>query len=214
MDPRPKPAEDYDSLPGEHVTIDQIVAMNLRYWRIAAELKQHELGERAGISKANMSALERSADGERNPRRFDAQTIVTLAVALGLPVSALFLPPPDDGISKRYLFDAAGACKDMGDLVNHVLSDPPAPDDEHGAPLMALYAERYFGAISRYTELSPDEVDSWIGDLANAVRRRDAADEIRENRAALARIIADYDRRAEAIARAGGFTQDDEGGQQ
>lgn len=204
MDGNPEAAGDYGKLPAVHVTIDQVVAMNLRHWRIAADLKQHELGEMAGISKANMSALERSADGERNPRRFDAQTIMTLAVALGIPAAALLLPPPDDGIARRYVFEAAGSCRDMTDLVNHVLSDPP----DTGSKVADLYAERFFAAVSRYTALSPEDVDEWVGTLATRQRRRDAADEIRELRGALARIIADYDRRSEALARAGGLDED------
>jgi transcriptional regulator with XRE-family HTH domain len=211
MDHHPRDAEDYSGLPGEHVTVDQIVAMNLRHWRIAANLKQHELGERAGISKANMSALERSADGERNPRRFDAQTLATLGIVLGVPLAAFFLPPPDDGISKRYLFHAAGDCHDMAALVSYLISDPPAPDD---VALAAQYAERYFAAIRRYTELDPDEPDGWIGNMASIQRRREAIDRIRTQRAALAGVIEDLDRRAEAIADAGGLTDNDDGGPQ
>jgi transcriptional regulator with XRE-family HTH domain len=206
MDPEPRDAEDYSGLPGVHVTVDQIVAMNLRHWRIAADLKQHELGERAGISKANMSALERSADGDRNPRRFDAQTLMTLGIALNIPVAAFFLPPPDDGIGKRYLVQLAGECRDMAAIFGYVISDPLPADD---GPLAVPYADRYLAAIRQYSPMDPDAPDAWIGNLASIERKREAVDRIRRQRAALAEAMWDLDRRAEAIAEAVGLNDDE-----
>src|SRR5260221_186 len=106
----PHPMEavgDYSSLPGEHVSIDQVVAMNMRYWRRKAGLTQEELGERIGWTAPNVSAAEVSARARKDRRRFDAHILAALAKALGVPVAALFLPPEDDGVAKRYLFQAA-----------------------------------------------------------------------------------------------------------
>src|ERR1700690_800863 len=90
--------------PAEQVTVDQLVALNIRHWRNAAGLTQADLGGRLGWSAANVSAAERSADPARDPRRFDAQTLTEIALALGVPLAALFLPPGDDGERACYLF--------------------------------------------------------------------------------------------------------------
>jgi len=194
---------DFSGLPGVHVTVDQIVAINLKYWRQAAQLTQAQLGTIAGLSKANISALERSAGEDTDPRRFDAQTIFTMAIILGVPAAAFFLPPPDDGISRRYLFEAAGECQDMAALVNYLISDPP---DRDGSALAAVYEERYLAAVRRYTKLPAGEPDGWRGDLASAEQRRMAIEQIRTQRATLAGIIDALDRRVDAIADAGGLS--------
>ena len=87
-----------------HVTIDQIVAMNMRYWRRAAGMTQEDLGFRLGWSAANVSAAERSAEEGRDRRRFDADTLTALSLVIGVPLHAFFFPPGDDGDGKRYVF--------------------------------------------------------------------------------------------------------------
>src|SRR5450755_4005243 len=91
-------------LPAEHVTIDQIVARNMRHWRRTAGMTQEELGARLGWSDRNVSAAELSSDEKRDRRRFDAQTLANLSLALCVPLIAFFLPPDDDGFPARYIF--------------------------------------------------------------------------------------------------------------
>lgn len=81
----------------EDLGIDQVVAFNMRRWRTAAGLTQEELGQRIGWTGANVSSAERSADPGRDRRRFDAALLVSLTTALGVPLAALFLPPPGTG---------------------------------------------------------------------------------------------------------------------
>jgi transcriptional regulator with XRE-family HTH domain len=142
----------YEDLPGEHVTIDQIVALNIRHWRRAAEMTQEELGERIGWSAANISAAGRSADSGRDRRRLDAHTIASAAIALGVPIVALFLPPPDDGLRQRYLFhnrERDADCLSITDLMDIVI-----PDSGDDTPVMTAYRERLQGAISAYLDPS------------------------------------------------------------
>lgn len=194
-------AGDYSSLPGEHVTVDQVVAVNVRYWRKAAGLTQKELGERIGWSHANLSAAERSAVEGKDKRRFDAHTLAALAKVLGVPIAALFLPPPDDGISKRYLFHAEpGECSQMSELATMLISDPVGDD----TPVMNAYRERYLAMIMTYgDEERGGELMAHAGDLTTAAKRADRLERLRWQREALAALVSDIDRIADAIADAG-----------
>lgn len=73
--------------------VNQVIALNMARWRKAAALKQQEVGDRLGWSAVIVSAAERSADGKR-VRQFTAAEVVRIATALGVPLIALFLPPP------------------------------------------------------------------------------------------------------------------------
>jgi len=127
---RRRPAEagtEYADLPGLHITPNQVVAYNMAYWRRMAGLSQSDLADRLNRARghqtwtnASVSAAERSWDGRRM-RQFDADTILALATALGVPISAMFLPPEDDGVRRRYLMDlpdvtGTARCIDMRDL--------------------------------------------------------------------------------------------------
>ena len=81
-------APQQEGIPAVPVTADQIVALNLRHWRRAAGMTQEEAGARLGWSDKNLSAAERSWDADRDRRRFDAQTLTEMALALGVPVAA------------------------------------------------------------------------------------------------------------------------------
>ena len=70
-------------------TAQQAFAANLIRRRKAAGLTQTQLAERAGVTQAHISKLER---GEWEPR---LNTIVTLAKALGVKMAEL-LPPEDE----------------------------------------------------------------------------------------------------------------------
>lgn len=103
-----------DDLPVRTVTMNQVVAYNIAYFRSSLSLTQEELGGRLERitgkrwSKATMSAVERSWDGNRI-RSFDADDLLALSQALEVPVTALFLPPEEDGTITDYVFTNVGS---------------------------------------------------------------------------------------------------------
>ncbi len=125
------------------VTINQLVGYNMAEYRRAARLTQGELGKRlGGWTKVAVSAAEHSWDGKR-VRKFDADELVTLARALGVPVMALFLPPWDAGTATRYVLDGPGA-PDLTTLLPDILS---TRDDD--SPPMAAYRKRLMALGAR-----------------------------------------------------------------
>lgn len=185
---------DYGSLPGEHVTIDQVVALNIRYWRKAAGMTQQELGEKIGWSAANVSDAERS--GQKAQRRFDAQAIVTFAHALGVPVTALFFPPADDGIEKRYTFRAEpDMTSEMHQLAWLAISDP----SEEDTPAMDTYRRRYVEVFRDYLgEDRTAQAAAAVPTTREAVTGELAA--LRRQHEALREILASNDRLQQALA--------------
>jgi transcriptional regulator with XRE-family HTH domain len=169
---------DLEELPVIRVTADQIVARNIRYFRKAAGLTQEELGELTGWTAANISAAERSADDGRDRRRFDAQTVITFARALDVPLNALFLPPADEGTDRRYAFNASddedGEWLGMGDLIAVVY-----PENGLETPAMDKY--RYLITIAVQRLMNPE----WAKDLARWLRKHESRDAMR---ARLARL--------------------------
>lgn len=181
------------------VTIDQVVALNLRYWRRAAGMTQEEVGARLGWSPANVSSAERSRDGEQERRRFNAQTLAEMALALGVPVSAFFLPPPDDGTGARYQFTARGRHCGMGDLMAFVAS----PDTDDETPVMDAYRDRFNEAAHRYLE--PEQA-AMVGRLLNGSSSpqalADTAARLRDERPGLLRVARLLGELADAISAA------------
>lgn len=168
----------------EHISLDQLVAMNMRHWRKAAGKTQEEFGRLLGWSAANVSAAERSADGGRDRRRFDAQTLGEIALALGVPLTALFLPPEDGA---RYVFTAGGTAYGMGDLVELLVM----PDSDDDSPVVNAYRVRFQAAADRY--LTPDwgtEVARWLRGAEPAQVRAERAASLRAAQAQLAAIAA------------------------
>ena len=175
-------------IPDEPVTADQVVAGNIRHWRKAAGLTQEELGQRLGWSAANVSAAERSADGGKDRRRFDAQTLAELSLALGVPLAALFLPPPDEGERVAYRLAAGGRTWSMNDLMQFVVMPDPAWD----SPVLEAYRDRYrdaavrvvtgpawAGLVDRWTGGNPGIRDAAVARLRDAAARvAELADEI------------------------------------
>lgn len=94
--------------------MNQVVARNIAYFRNALTLTQEELGGRLERitgkkwSKATMSAAERSWHGNRI-RSFDADDLMALSQALEVPVTALLLPPEEDGTVIDYTFVNVGS---------------------------------------------------------------------------------------------------------
>lgn len=190
----------YDDLPAETVIIDQIVAGNIRHWRREAGMTQEELGKRIGWSAANVSAAERSADSDRERRRFDAHTIVTIALALSIPVPALFLPPDDDGVRQRYIFrerEDAGGELSMQTLMKLVI-----PDYGGDVPIMDKYRRRYGNALTFYIDSEfSDRIDAMFREATAPELRAERASRLRRNRAALLETAAELGGIADALDR-------------
>ena len=173
---------DQDAPPAEHVTIDQLVALNIRCWRRAAGMTQDELGRRLGWSAANVSAAERSADPSRDSRRFDAQALTQFSLALGVPLTALLLPPEDDGERAAYIFDGPGGEYGMREYFTFAVM----PDFADDSPAMTAYRRRLDIAAGRY--LDPEwqqEVGSWTRQVEPEEVRADRAARLRASAASL-----------------------------
>jgi transcriptional regulator with XRE-family HTH domain len=187
-----------DELPVEYVEIDQIVARNMRYWRREAGLTQEELGEMLGWSAANISHAERSAEDGRDLRRFNAHTIVSLAVALGVPIAALFLPPADDGVRVEYLFRVRDESEELG--MTALVRGAVMPDSEAETPVMTEYRGRFNAAARRY--LDPDwaaTVAHWLEKTEGPEAMADRAARLRDRRDDLLRAAAEYSELAAAV---------------
>jgi transcriptional regulator with XRE-family HTH domain len=123
------------------VSISQVVAFNVAWFRKRAGLTQEEMGQRlGGWSAASVSAAERSWDGKR-VRQFDADEIIAIAAVLGVPAIALLLPPPDAGTAIEYGFVATSAPVppiDTAGLLAHLLPRY----GQAGSPMMEAFQER------------------------------------------------------------------------
>jgi transcriptional regulator with XRE-family HTH domain len=198
LDSRFVEGDDRDSSPDAQVTINQIVAWNMAWLRKAAALTQAQLGERlGGWSVAAVSAAERSWDGRR-VREFDANTLLALAEAFGVPIVALFLPPTGDGVETRYVWHAHeqdADCRDMADLAARLL-----PDSEEESHVMDAYRARLVAVSARYLEPDWDEdVRAWMSESTTAGIRRGRLRRIQWQREALLSAADDLGKIAEAI---------------
>lgn len=189
----------YADLPGRHVTMNQLVAYNLAYWRKVAGLTQEEFGERIGWSKAAVSAAERSWDGKRT-REFDADLLIAIATELDLPLAALFLPPEDDGIDTRYIFhnrDHGDWCHNMYDLISTIMSEPSQDDSD----AMNRYRDRYTTTINFYLgESAATELTQYAEDLTTEELIVDRLARARAQYEALRGIISDIDKLQEELS--------------
>ena len=189
---------DYTELPGLHVTMNQLVAYNLAYWRKTAGLTQEELGELIGWSKAAISAAERAWDGKRI-RQFDADLLIAIVTTLDIPLAALFLPPDDDGIERRYLFhikESGDYCHNMYDLISTVMSEPS--DDE--SDVMNRYRERYTTTMNFYLgEAAATDLIQYVEDLTTEELIVDRLARTREQYDALRGILSDIDKIREEL---------------
>jgi len=183
------------------VTIDQIVAANMRHWRKAAGMTQEELGDRIGWSAANVSAVERSADEGRERRRFDAHALAQVAIALGVPLIALFLPPEDDGAGKSYRFaGGTGTGYGMKELTERVVM----PDSDDGGHVMDAYRQRLAEVADRYLDLAwSKEVAQWLGQAESSEVRAARIARLRARRADLLRTADELGDIADTLEAAG-----------
>ncbi|HLK79655.1 MAG TPA: helix-turn-helix domain-containing protein [Streptosporangiaceae bacterium] len=128
-------------LPVRRVTVNSIVALNMAYFRKAADLTQEELGERIGWGKSVVSTAERSSDAKR-VRSFSAEDLIAISTALGVPLAALFLPPEDHGTAVRYVLDGPGHKHlEVTDLLAYV-----SPAYGGDSPVMDAYRKRNIAA--------------------------------------------------------------------
>jgi transcriptional regulator with XRE-family HTH domain len=174
------------------LTLNQVVAANINLYRQAAGITQRELGARVGWSNVSVSEAERSRDG-RIHREFDAAELGALAWALGVPVVALFLPPPGDDGEGRY---AAGSVTlDAAGLMSALVM----PDSDDDTPPMQAYRERFNAAAGRW--LDPEwaaAVARWTGEDAPDARAAAAA-RLRDRAAAQRDLAAELDQMAAAV---------------
>jgi transcriptional regulator with XRE-family HTH domain len=176
-----------DDIPERRVTVSQWVGFNIAAYRKAAGLTQEQLGERlGGWSGASVSAAERSWEGKR-VRKFDADELVQIAAALGVPVLALLLPPPDAGTAVRYVFEAdSGVPSSLPDLLDLIM-----PSYTGETPVMAAFLDRIMAiGASRHIR----DVDEILG------RARSEADSVLTKSRRQAEVITgDARMRAEAL---------------
>lgn len=194
-------AEADDSKP-VRVTVDQIVAMNMRYWRRAAGMTQEELGDLIGWSARNVSAAERSADDDRDRRRFDAGTLANLAMALGVPLIAFFLPPADDSPAAEYRFPALPGDPD-GDVeltMGHLLSFIALPDSGERTAIMGIYRDRFNSVANSLLDADgAKEVARMLSLVEDDEHRAIRAERLRQREAELRRAAAELADLADAI---------------
>lgn len=176
-----------DDIPERRVTVSQWVGFNIAAYRKAAGLTQEQLGERlGGWSGASVSAAERSWEGKR-VRKFDADELVQIAAALGVPVLALLLPPPDAGTAVRYVFEAdSGVPSSLPDLLDLLM-----PSYKGETPVMTAFLDRIMSiGASRHIR----EGDEILG------RARSEADwMLTKSRRQAEEITGDARMRAEAL---------------
>ncbi len=154
------------------VTMNQIVAWNIAWYRHAAGMTQQQVAERLGWPHNKVSEAERSWDGKRT-REFDAQMLADLAAVFGIPVVAFFLPPLDDAGADLWFRAPDGEPRTMTDLMWLAMHDN---DDE--SPALDAYRQRFRVQALQYTDKGwPAEVERWftIPGQAEAMADRAAA---------------------------------------
>lgn len=187
-----------DALPQRKITVNQVVAWNIAYFRHEAGLTQQELAGRLGWPQNRISEAEVSWKGKRT-REFDAHTLIALALALGVPLIALFLPPLDDGKDAAYLFRPPGWGEDLGmaDLVGVIIYGTEDADDTEAR---AAYGRRLIGQVAEYLgEEWRDEVTRWRLRVEGPEALKERALRMRAESARLQADAADLGAWAEAL---------------
>ncbi len=187
--------------PERPVTVNQVVAWNIAWLRREAALTQQELADRLGWPQNKVSEAERSWSGKRT-REFDAEELVALSLALGVPLNALFLPPLDDGRDAVYRFRPPGQDEDlgMGDLLAVTIYGT-----EDDTEVMASYRRRLIGQVGEYLgEDWRDEVAQWVVSAEGPDAVRERAFRMRGTRARLLADADDYGAWADAFEKAAG----------
>lgn len=142
------------------LTPNDIVSLNMAYYRQAAGLSQKQLADKLGWIKAVVSTAERSCDGKRT-RNFTANDIAELAECFGIPVGALFIPPPEVHLSPPPLFDATDTGSPVADAYRDRLAEAGLSGTRSAdADELARQAE----AFRKYR-------DEWRGELVGTLER-------------------------------------------
>jgi transcriptional regulator with XRE-family HTH domain len=186
--------------PVREVTVNQVIAWNIGFYRRKAGLTQEQLGARIGWSYGSVSEAERSWDGDR-ARKFNAQEVTVLALALGIPVIALFLPPDGDGTTARYAITGdRGIRYGMRDYMALAVM----PDGDDNTTVFGAYRDRFNDAARRYLE--PEgaaTVARWTSGHLSAARRADLAATLRDRERAALTAAAEWRHLADAIEEEG-----------
>jgi transcriptional regulator with XRE-family HTH domain len=192
-------------------TVNQIVAYNVAYWRKAAGLTQEELGAELTKltghpwSKASVSAAERSWDGSRRARKFDADELLAICCALEIPLVALFLFPADDGIAARY--EATyGPDTEYGatsrDMLGY-LAPSFRPDDDDG-PLLYQFHDRFEALVDQHFGEGhyAAEVNPYLQseNRSHDERLRARQQHLKEQARVLRSVVSEVDGQLEVIA--------------
>lgn len=80
------------------LTPNDVVSLNMAYYRQAAGLSQQQLADKLGWLKSVVSTAERTWEGNRK-RNFTADDLAELAAFFRVPVGALFVAPPGVTVS-------------------------------------------------------------------------------------------------------------------
>jgi len=173
-----------------------LIGYNVAFFRQASALTQEQLGERLGWTNVAVSAAERSWSGKR-VRKFDADEVLALALALSVPLIALFLPPLDDGDPDFYAFAGPkGGLNDMGDLVALAVM----PDSEDDEPPMDAYRDRLRAAVTRYMDPQwAEELAGWLRKIDSDEALDDRAERLRARQAELRQAAEELGDLASAI---------------
>jgi transcriptional regulator with XRE-family HTH domain len=141
------------------LTPNDVVSLNMAYYRQAAGLSQQQLANKLGWIKQVVSTAERTWEGNRK-RNFTAGDLAELAAFFRIPVGALFVPPPGVTVS---------------------VPVPAVPDPE--SPVMDAYLKRLAEAglsgvevagadeLSRQAEAFREYRDQWRGELVGTLER-------------------------------------------
>jgi transcriptional regulator with XRE-family HTH domain len=130
------------------VTVNELVAYNMAFYRRAADMTQEQLGQKiGGWSTASVSAAERSWDGKR-VRKFDADELFALAYVLGVPVGALLLPPEDHRAAVNYEVISPAEDEAVPAIILIVLAagGGQMPAEQADSPVLRAYRGRLIAA--------------------------------------------------------------------
>jgi transcriptional regulator with XRE-family HTH domain len=190
--------------PGRLITVNQVVAWNLAWLRREAGLTQEGLGDLLGWPQNKVSEAERSWNGRRT-REFSAQDLAAMAMALGVPIAAFFLPPLDD--SAVWVIRPPGQYEDcgMGDLLAYAMTDI---DEE--TPVIAAYRQRLLAAVGNYLgDGWRAEVGRWLKRIVGGERMREGAFRLEGLRAMLADCSREVSAWVQAIKEDAGEEDED-----
>jgi transcriptional regulator with XRE-family HTH domain len=174
-------------LPERAVTANQVVAWNLARYRRAAGWTQGQLGAAIGWTEDKVSDAERSWHSGRT-REFDAQALTVIAVALGIPVVGLLLPPGSDGHEEVLeILLPGGRVLDMAGY----MAEAVMPDSDSETFAADAYRARYAAAAEQYLDSGWAETGKrWAGVARTPQAAVDRAAWVRDKQREVAELAA------------------------